>query len=308
MSESGPGEADRYRKLELLGEGGSGRVWLVADLLRAGLRIALKEPHEGGSEAAARLREEYVRLARLRHPGLVEALELDVDPHSRAPRFTLEHVEGRTLAETVAAEGPQVLVGLAAELLRAVGFLHDFGLVHRDLKPAHVLVRHRPRSGCRVVLVDLGLAAATRNPDEPARLAAAGTLPYLAPELLEGAPPDARSDLYGVGALLWETVHRRPLAQPGTSEVATRVEAARERAARPPPLPAGYPAGLAGWLASLLDPDPGRRPSRSSEALARLNAACGTDLPAETTTSRAARLASDPVPGRGAEEPSLPRQ
>jgi transcriptional regulator with GAF, ATPase, and Fis domain len=282
---------DRYRRLELLGEGGASQVWLVQDRLRPGSRFALKEAV--AVEHGETLRREFVLLSRLRHPGLVEAYDLDRSPVDATPRFALEYVDGESLLET---SSPERLQELVAEALRVLGFLHDFGLIHRALKPENLLVRRRPRLGCRLVLLDLGLAASLE--EESPRTAPAGTLPYMAPELFDGAPPGRRSDLYSLGALLYEVVHGRPPFLPDGPDLAPFIERIREGRRKRPPLPDGHPPGLAEWLEELLSPDPARRPAGAAEALARLNGTCGTTFPWDTPTSRAARLASDPPPGR----------
>ena len=294
--------SDRYQRLTMLGEGGSGRVWLVEDLLRPGVRFALKEPSGGGVERAAAIRREFATLARLRHPGIVEAFDLDLATPGDRPRFTLELVEGVDLATAVRREGPGFFLEMAAEALRVLAFLHDFGLVHSDLKPANLLVRDRPRLGCRLVLLDLGLAAAGEPVSEAQRPARpAGTLPYMAPELFEGSPPSPRSDLYSLGALLHEVLHGAPPHVPDKDDLQSFIEVVRAGRRRRLAPPHGYPDGLARWLDELLSADPTMRPAEARESLARLNTECGCTLPAETAVSRAARLASDPPCGRDAE-------
>ncbi len=288
---------DRYRRLALLGSGATGQVWLVEDALRPGSRLALKELTEERPGAETALRREFVWLSRLRHPGLVEAYDLDRSPVSGQLRLALEYVEGSSIAE-VTGEGPAAFLELIADALGALNFLHDFGLVHRDLKPAHVLVRRWPRLGSRVVFLDLGLAVdcPTDPSAEPDAPAPAGTLPYLAPEMLAGLPAGRRSDLFALGAVLAESLDRslRP-ADVGRDQ--RRSDESRPR----PKLPDGWPAGLAGWLADLMHADPRQRPAGAREALALLNVACGTALTLDTARTRAARLASDPPPGRESE-------
>ena len=95
---------------------------------------------------------------------------------------------------------PEIFLDLTAEALRALAFLHEFDLIHRDLKPANLLVRDTPKLGCRLVIVDFGLALqAADQPAEAFRVA--GTLPYVAPELLANRAASRRSDLYALGAV-----------------------------------------------------------------------------------------------------------
>jgi transcriptional regulator with GAF, ATPase, and Fis domain len=268
--------AGRYVSKKLLGEGGAGRVWLVDDLERPGHELALKEMTGVASpQHEEAFRREFATLACLHHPGLVEVEEFDGTGGPGLQRFTLEYIEGRHIVDAVHHEGRESIVGFVVEALRAIGFMHDFDLVHRDLKPANVLVRDRPKLGCRVVLVDFGLALSEREPSVEMRRAA-GTLPYLAPEILSNAAASRRSDLYALGAIVHEAVFG---SLPGEGS-------RRPNAACPP--------GLAAWVDDLLAAEPTKRPAGAAAALARLNDACGTAHPLETPATRAARLLSGP--------------
>jgi len=277
--------ADRYVMKRLLGEGGAGRVWLVEDRQRPGHELALKQlARADGPQHEDAFRREFATLACLHHPSLVEVDEFDVAPDSGLPRFTLELVRGRDVVDAVRHEGPALVMQLTVEALRALAFLHDFDLIHRDLKPGNLLVRDTPKLGCRLVIVDFGLALGADVPPAEA-FRTAGTLPYLAPELLANRAASRRSDLYALGAVLHELVF-------GVSG-----ELGGELVARPRPvvgLPEGYPAGLGAWLRELLAPEPERRPASAAEALARFNDACGTSHAAETAATRTARLLSGP--------------
>jgi Nif-specific regulatory protein len=290
------GSPDRYRLHRVLGEGGSGRVWLVEDSLRPGSRLALKELTGAGSGSVRheeQLRKEFATLASLRHPNLVEVHEFDTGPESGMPRFTLEFIRGRDIVEAVAHEGAGIFLDLTAEALRALGFLHDFELLHRDLKPANLLVRDKPKLGCRVVIVDFGLADLAGD-DPPDALKAKGTLPYMAPEAFRKEPASPRSDLYSLAAVLYHTVFGRPPIVPEGDDWTRFIQAVTEGRRSRPPMPPGYPEGLAGWFTEVLSPAPDDRPATAAEALVRLNESCGTGYPAETPASRAARLMSGP--------------
>ena len=283
----------RFVLKKLLGEGGAGRVWLAEDRERPGLDLALKEltgPETTRHEDA--FRREFATLACLRHPSLVEVDEFDISPDTGRTRFTLELVEGRDLIGAVRREGTEVLGALAVEALRALSFLHDLDLIHRDLKPSNLLVRDRPKLGCRLVVVDFGLAL--RVSDQPSEaFRPAGTIAYLAPEVLANRAASRRSDLYALGAVLLEAVTGRPPARWEPDERGIGAALAREPISVST-LPGGVPSGFDRWLRDLLAEDPERRPASASEALARLNEACGTDHPAETEVTRLARLLSGP--------------
>ena len=293
MTTSG-GPGDRYLLKRVLGEGGAGRVWLVEDRDRPGHRLALKElAATGAAQHEEAFRREFATLACFHHPSLVEVDAFDTAPETGLPRFTLEFIQGRDLVEAVRHEGPSLLIELAAEALRALAFLHDFDLIHRDLKPSNLLVRDKPKLGCRLVIVDFGLAL--QGKDHPAEaFRVGGTLPYLAPEVLANRVASRRSDLYALGAALYEAIHGKAPGAVGETSLGGFV---REMDAGPramPKLPPGYPVGLSAWLEALLAPEPERRPSGALEALARLNEACTTRHPEETPSSRTARLLSGP--------------
>jgi transcriptional regulator with GAF, ATPase, and Fis domain len=296
---------ERFRLLGALGAGGAGQVVLVEDRLRPGSRLALKELLGGGDDGVAALHREFATLATLRHPNLVEVFELLVDAETGRPQFTMEHVEGDDFVATVKREGPDSLAPLAAETLRALAFLHDFGLVHRDLKPGNVLVRRSPKVGHRVVVLDFGLAVARQHDPTTATPAMAGTLSYLAPELFDNAAPTKRSDLYALGAMIYEAVHgKAPFVMKG-NDVAAFMAAIREGRRARPKIPGGFHAGLTRWIDDLLSPDPADRPSSAIDALARLNEACGLREPLETMDDRAARLGSGVPVGRDDELAAL---
>ncbi|HXV76160.1 MAG TPA: protein kinase, partial [Candidatus Polarisedimenticolaceae bacterium] len=283
---------DRYERIRPLGEGGAGRVWLVRDRLLGGRLVALKALGGGDTARSRSLRDEFFALATLRHPNLAEVYEFH---DGESPCFTLEYVDGTDLAAFGRSAPAPVLLELIAEALRALAFLHDFTVFHRDVKPANLLVRREPRLGSRLVLLDFGLALI----DGTREAGPAGTLPYLAPELFQGTPAGRRSDLYGLAAVIHEVV----LGEPPVSleddraigDFVTRVTSGERR---PRVWPDRVPDGLRLWLEMLLATEPGARPASAAEALARLNSLVGTGFPAETHLTRTARLESGAPEGR----------
>src|SRR6185436_2257862 len=301
------GSDDRYEARRILGEGGTGRVWLVEDRLRPGAFLARKElAREAGGDSShvESLRREFATRAVLRHPGLVEVHGFAVS-ESGVPSFTMEHVEGRTIVDAVSREGPATFLELAVEALRALGFLHDSGWLHSDLKPGNVLVRDAAKLGCRVVLLDFGMSRSTRA--AKTETGARGTVPYMAPELFRNERPGRASDLYSLAALLHESVHGSPPVVLEEGDAGGFLQTVLEGPREARPLPAGYPDGLARWLTLLLAPDPSDRPSSAAEALARLNEACGTRFETETPSGRAARVASGFPSERAAEIEEIER-
>jgi len=228
--------------------------------------MSAEEPACGLSHAAA-------ALATARHPSLALAGEALPEP---------------TLGDTVEREGALGLPEFAVQALRALALLHDLGIAHAALVPSSLRVRSTPRLGARIVLLP--------KPAPTDLAGVAATLPFVAPETLDGAPWGPACDLYALGAVLFHALHGRPHvridADLGRARAAIRA-GRRSRPAAPP----RTPAGLAEWIERLLEVDPAGRPASSREALTALAEATGLDLTAETPAGRAARLASGRPPG-----------
>jgi len=204
-----PGQRiDRYVLVAPIGRGGMGAVWR-ADDLELERPVALKRLHAGGRD---RLFREARTLAQLQHPNVVGVYEV-VD-HPDAPFLAMELVDGVTLTTWLETERTwREIVAVVAQAGRGLAAAHARGLVHRDFKPDNVLVDN---SGDRRVRVaDFGLASiddtfVAANADCKATrvtVTAAGTPAYMAPELIEGAPPDVRSDVYAFAITLFEALH-----------------------------------------------------------------------------------------------------
>ena len=236
--EPGHGEIDsqkvgHYRIVEKLGSGGMGVVYKAEDL-RLKRTVALKFlPPElaDDPERMQRLQREAETLAALNHSSIVtiHAIEREADQ-----RFlVMEHVEGSTLAERVPERGfgKRELFDIAIRLADALSEAHEKGVVHRDLKPANIMLdaRGRPK------ILDFGLAklqpaerpeARTEPPTEgmtrDGRLL--GTYPYMSPEQLGGKPADHRSDIFSLGAVLYElATGRAPFDGDSSAEVMSAI-------------------------------------------------------------------------------------
>lgn len=230
-----PSWGGRYRLLAPLALGGMGSVWRAIDEA-TGEPVAIKRlhPHLAADDGArARLHREASALAALRHPNIVSVRDFLDDPDE--PALVMELVEGPSLAERISSDGPlaePAALALAAGLADALAAAHARGLVHRDVKPANVLVGNDGQAR----LSDFGIAAWVDEAASGITAAdgVAGTLRYVAPERLSGAVANPSTDVWGVGATLYEMVTGRP-AYPVVT-VDERVRDAQRAVERPPEL------------------------------------------------------------------------
>ncbi|GAA3501559.1 hypothetical protein GCM10019016_086660 [Streptomyces prasinosporus] len=272
--------AGRYLLVRRLGAGGMGHVWLAHDR-RLACEVALKEivfrdPAEHGRERetrVARARAEARHAAVLRgHPHVVTVH--DVLEHEGLPWIVMEYVAGAVdLRERVARSGPLApaecaRIGLA--VLDALTAGHERGVMHRDVKPANILLAP-DRTGSpygRVLLTDYGVSVRPDTGETRYTMASAlvGTAGYLAPERVTGGPPTPAADLFSLGCTLYHGVEGRgPFARESPLASITAVVTEDPR----PPVRAG---ALEPVLRGLLDKDPDRRTAaRAVEAeLARI--------------------------------------
>jgi len=265
-----------YTILEKLGEGGMGVVYKAEDL-RLKRSVALKLVSERLSretQAMARLEREAQAASALNHPHICTIHE--VGEAEGQAYIAMEYVEGRTLKALVAPGGLPVetLLPYGAQIADALAHAHERGVVHRDLKSANVVVTPQGQ----VKVLDFGLARRLREgeaaggtyPTESLTEAGAiaGTLPYMAPEVLSGKPADARSDLWALGVMLYEmAAGQLPFQGRSAYELSSMI--LRDP---PPPLPAHVPAGLGAVITRLLAKEPGLRYRSAGEARAALEA------------------------------------
>jgi eukaryotic-like serine/threonine-protein kinase len=202
---------DRYALRAELGRGSMGRVYHAHDEL-LGRDVAIKvlaHAAEGGADAAFReaVAREARAAARLVHPGIATLFDIgEQDGHAF---LVMELVEGHSLREVLETEGtllPARAVEIAIQVADALSCAHDEGLVHCDVKPLNVVVADDGTAK----LVDFGVACAATTTGAFSRDELYGSLPYLAPEQVLGERPDARTDVYALGAVLYEMLAGRP--------------------------------------------------------------------------------------------------
>ncbi|MFJ5230041.1 serine/threonine-protein kinase [Kitasatospora sp. NPDC088391] len=283
----------RYRLVRALGAGGFGSVWLAHDET-LGVDVAVKEVRlpAGGTERERaellqRAHREARHAARLRdHPHVVGVHDVLLD--GGAPWTVMQLIVGRSLDERVAADGPlptAEAARIAAAVLDALGAAHRAGIVHRDVKPANILLA----DDGRVLLADFGIAVQQDQTALTATGTFLGSIDYVAPERARGAADDPASDLFSLGATLYRAVEGR-LPFRRDTPVGTLTAVLFE------PAP---PCRLAGPLAPLIDgllaKDPATR--LTGPAAIALLAALPTTAPHDTLPPpRPAAAATTPAP------------
>jgi hypothetical protein len=226
--------------------------------------VALKLLRGGEPEKARRFLAEARLLARLDHPNLCRVY--DAGRLGGRPFVALELVEGPTLGEAAPALALEEKLRVALGLAEGLAAVHQAGLVHRDVKPANVVVGRRPDGSLRPCLVDFGIAREAGAGDGAETGVVLGTPAYLAPEQAAAGAVDPRTDLYAVGAVLYELLAGEPPFGLGDSAKLIR----RVLAEEPRPLAEvrpELPADLAALVMRCLAKDPDRR-HPSAEALA----------------------------------------
>ncbi|HYC78455.1 MAG TPA: serine/threonine-protein kinase [Planctomycetota bacterium] len=241
-----------FRLIASRGGGGFARVFLAEDEA-LGRRVALKilRPEFAADPVARRrFRVEGEILASLEHDGVVPVLATGED----GPwcYLALKWIDGGTLADRAGRVGPQEAARIGAVVARALHAAHERGIVHRDVKPSNVLM-----DGDAPRLADFGLAHLVLGRRMTASRAAPGTPAYLAPETLEGRPPDPRVDVWGAGVTLYELVSGAPpFGVEGAPEaIAARIAGDDPRPLRLPRVHRDFEA----IVARCLEKDPARR-------------------------------------------------
>jgi serine/threonine-protein kinase len=248
--------AERYRTIRRLGSGGMATVWLAEDE-RLRRKVAVKRLHGDvtDDDLVRRFQREAQLGASLNHPSVVAVY--DIAPDDEGVLIVMEYVEGRTLRDAI-AEGPmpaERALPILRSVAEALDHAHGHGVLHRDVKPANVLLR---KDGV-VKLADLGIATAAEHSRITRSGAVLGTAAYMAPERLEGRDGDSAADVYALAAVAFETLSgRKPIDGTTPLEVAQRV------VNQPPAdlresLP-GAPAAAAEVLRRGLAKDPAERP------------------------------------------------
>lgn len=294
----------RYELGAPLGSGGMARVYEATDrMLSRRVAVKLLETDAGIPHARERFLNEARLAASLSHPHAVAVYDTGTDQGSAY--IVMELVEGQTLAQLLAAEGPlapERAVAVADPVLAALAAAHARGMVHRDVKPANVLLG---RDGS-VKLADFGIAKATEGrADLTMTGQVIGTPTYLSPEQASGRPATPASDVYATGVVLYEMLAGQPPFK-AENPIATAMAHQRDPV---PPLGRqrpGLPPGLVAAVSRALAKDPADRYPDAAAFRSALRDGGGTALLDVAETPTVVHAAPTRVAGRGPASTSGP--
>jgi serine/threonine-protein kinase len=279
--------AGRYELQEIAGRGGMGVVYRATDQM-LGRSVAIKMlPLDRADDPAfvARFEREALAAALVVHPNVVAIYDSGRDDQTRF--IVMEYVAGVNLAELLRERGPlgsREAVEISAQVASALAAAHRAGVIHRDIKPANVVV---DQAGQAKVL-DFGIARAADSTNLTSTANIIGSACYLAPELVQGHPADARSDVYALGCVLYQLLAGHPPFRGATpaaimhQHASTPPQPFREIGARVPP-------ALEALVFSMLAKDPTARPQPAAELVTALPAALDNPTAATTVLAGASR-------------------
>ncbi|CAN5725655.1 Stk1 family PASTA domain-containing Ser/Thr kinase [soil metagenome] len=259
---------ERYQVEARIGAGGMAEVYRGFDSVlnrTVAIRVLLPQ-FARDTSFVHRFRREAQAAARLNQPNIVGVYDTGADDGTQY--IVMEFIEGRTLAEFIGAgrsPTPVQAAEIAQKICDAIAAAHAQGVIHRDIKPGNVMVT---RDGT-VKVMDFGIARMLGPETAPQTSAVLGTASYLSPEQAQGTPVDARTDIYSLGAVLYELLTGRPPFM-GDSPVAVAYKQVNETPALPSSLNPAVPAPLDAVVMKALSKNPSNRYQSAEEFSADL--------------------------------------
>lgn len=268
----------RFRILRFIGKGGMGEVYEARDEELGGLLAlkTLRSELNDDPEFLGRFRREVQLARQVTHPNVCRVFDVGRDerPGRQLAFLTMELLDGENLAAILRRRGRLDVaeaLPLVQQMAAGLGALHEKGIIHRDFKPANILITRTSSTGTRAVISDFGLARALAQ--ESTALShtgnVLGTPDYMAPEQLLGEPVTPATDIYALGLVMYEMITGKR-AFPGSRPL----ESAVQRVAEKPIAPRSHSAEIsAEWNATILRclaRDPAERPAFSADIVAAL--------------------------------------
>ena len=260
--------SDRYQIEARIGAGGMAEVYRGFDqVLNRTVAIKVLLPQMARDTSfVERFRREAQAAARLNQPNIVGVYDTGADDGTQY--IVMEFIEGRTLAEFMATgrrPTPTQAAEIAQKIAAAIAAAHAQGVIHRDIKPGNVMIT---RDGV-IKVMDFGIARVLGPETAPQTSAVLGTASYLSPEQAQGGPVDARTDIYSLGAVLYELLTARPPFT-GDSPVAVAYKQVNEAPAVPSSMNPDVPARLDAVVMKALSKNPSNRYQTAEEFSADL--------------------------------------
>ena len=258
--------SNEYRIVDVIGEGGMGRVYRALQMSRNRI-VAVKVLTASDPKAVPRAVNEARIQQGLRHPNIVEFYE-QVEWDGR-PCLVLEYVEGVTLAEHLQRRGAMPVaqtLAIFSQIVFAVAYIHEHGIVHRDIKAANI----RITADGRAKLLDFGIAKNEFSPQLTQTGFVVGTVEYLAPEQINSGKADERSDIWALGILLFEMLTG---SVPFTAKTFGTLYQQINRASFTLPPGLHIPRSVTKLIARCLKKDPAERMQSAAELLAEVRQA-----------------------------------
>jgi beta-lactam-binding protein with PASTA domain/predicted Ser/Thr protein kinase len=303
--------SDRYELGDILGFGGMSEVHLARDV-RLHRDVAVKVLRADLARDPSfylRFRREAQNAAALNHPAIVAVYDTGEaeTPTGPLPYIVMEYVEGVTLRDIVQNDGPMDTrrgIEVIADACQALNFSHQHGIIHRDVKPANIMIS---KAGA-VKVMDFGIARALADSGNPVTQTAAviGTAQYLSPEQARGETVDARSDVYSLGCVLYEILTGEPPFV-GDSPVAVAYQHVREDPVAPSQRYDGISPELDAVVLKALAKNPENRYQTAADMrtdLIRVHSGEVPDAPKVFTDAERTSLLSAPPPTRGRAQPT----
>jgi len=298
---------NRYRLIQLLGEGGMGAVYKARDLeLDRVIALKVIRPELASNpEILQRFKQELILARQVTDRNVIRIF--DLGEAGGIKYITMEYLEGESLYQILRRQGKvpvQEAVDIMRQMMSGLQAAHREGVIHRDLKPGNIM---RDAQG-RVIVMDFGLARSMEGDGMTRAGAMMGTMEYMSPEQAQAKEVDARSDIFTAGLICYEMLTGK-MPFHADSAVASLLRRMQERAAPPSDWDASIPQPVSELVSRCLERDPSQRWQSAQEILDRIDEIQGKRPPSLILSSPPASISTPPVslPPTPTQPPEHPR-